>query len=200
MTTDTGGLGTVSNRVLTVPNALSVFRLCLLPVFLWSAARGDLAWAGLALVVSGVSDFLDGYIARRYGLITRLGQLLDPISDRLFIATTVIGLAWFDLIPWWLVATLVLRDFLVGAMLPVVRRHHLPIPPVHFVGKAATFNLLGAFPLILFGHLDGWWSILSLATGWAMAWWGIVLYWVSGLIYAWQVKDMVRQLGPEVRA
>ena len=193
MVTGAGEQGAVSNRLFTVPNLLSVLRLLLLPVFIWALVEGRLGWAGLVLVLSGLSDYLDGRIARTYGLITKLGQFLDPIADRLYIATTLIGLAWAEVVPWWWVVLLVARDAFIAAMYPTVRRRSLPIPPVDFIGKAATFNLLGAFPLLIFGHVDGWWTTLALATGWALAWWGTALYWVTGLVYAWQVRDMVRQ-------
>lgn len=183
----------VTERWLTLPNVLSIVRLLLLPVFILFLVQDRLLAAGLVLVVSGVSDYLDGRIARAYGLVSRLGQLLDPIADRLYIATTLLGLAAVGVVPWWLLVVLVARDAFVLAMLPVVRRHHLPIPPVDFVGKAATFNLLGAFPLLVFAHVDGWWTTVAAVTGWALAWWGTALYWAAGLIYAWQVRHMVRQ-------
>lgn len=183
----------VSDRVLTVPNILSVIRLLGVPLYLWLLVQGHIGWAALLLMLSGVTDYLDGQIARRYGLVTRLGQMLDPIADRLYIATTVLSLAWFGVIPWVFVVALVLRDAAILAMYPVVRAHRLPIPPVHFVGKAATFNLLAAFPFLLFGHLEGWWQDPSRVLGWALAWWGVALYWVTGAIYAWQVRGMVRQ-------
>lgn len=183
----------VSDQVWTVPNLLSFVRLVLVPVFIWLLVERELGWAALLLVVAGVSDFADGKIARHYGLVSRLGQVLDPIADRLYIAATLLGLAAVGAIPWWLVAVLVARDAFILSMYPVVRRHRLPIPEVDFIGKAATFNLLGGFPLILLGQLDGWWTVVSLATGWALAWWGTGLYWVAGLVYTWQVIDMVRQ-------
>lgn len=187
------GSSTVSNQVFTVPNLLSIVRLLLLPLFIWALVEDRLGLAGLVLVLSGLSDYLDGRIARHYNLITRFGQILDPIADRLYIATTLIGLAWADVIGWWWVLLLVARDVFIGTMYPIVRRFSLPIPPVDFIGKAATFNLLGAFPLILFGHVEGWWQVPTLATGWALAWWGTALYWVTGLVYAWQVRGMVGQ-------
>ncbi|WP_131104792.1 CDP-alcohol phosphatidyltransferase family protein [Ornithinimicrobium sufpigmenti] len=183
----------VTDQIWTVPNLLSFFRLILVPVFIWLLVERELGWAALVLVVAGFSDFADGKIARHYGLVSRLGQVLDPIADRLYIAATLLGLAAVGAIPWWLVAVLVARDAFILSMYPVVRRHQLPIPKVSFIGKAATFNLLGGFPLILLGQLDGWWTVLCLATGWALTWWGTVLYWVAGLVYAWQVLDMVRQ-------
>jgi cardiolipin synthase len=199
----TGGrerLAPVSDRLLTLPNVLSVVRLLGVPLYLWLLLDDRLAWAGLVLVLSGFTDYLDGKIARHYHLESRLGQLLDPVADRLYIATTLLSLAWIDVIPWWLVVLLVARDAFILAMAPVVRRHALPIPPVHFVGKAATFNLLGAFPLLLFGEVDGWWTTASLASGWALVWWGAALYWVTGFIYAWQVREMLRvRAGREAR-
>lgn len=183
----------VTDQIWTVPNLLSLFRLVLVPVFIWLLVDRELGWAALVLVVAGVSDYADGKIARHYGLVSRLGQVLDPIADRLYIAATILGLAAVGVIPWWLVLVLVARDACILSMYPVVHRRRLPIPTVTFVGKAATFNLLGGFPLVLLGQLDGWWTVLCLATGWALTWWGTVLYWVAGLVYAWQVRDMVRQ-------
>lgn len=183
----------VSDRVWTIPNLLSMLRLLLVPVFLWMIVERELGWAGLVLVVAGVSDYLDGKIARRYGLISRVGQLLDPIADRLYLVATMIGLAAVDVIPWWLFGVLVARDVFIGGMYPVVRRYRLPIPAVDFIGKAATFCLLGGFPLLLLGHVDGWWSVACLVLGWALVWWGTALYWVTGFVYARQVAGMVRE-------
>lgn len=183
----------VSDRLWTVPNLLSMLRLALVPIFVWLLVERELGWAALVLVVAGLSDFADGKIARHYGLTSKLGQVLDPIADRLYIAATVLGLAAVDVIPWWLVLVLFARETLIVAMYPIVRRLRLPIPPVTFIGKAATFNLLGGFPLLLLGHVDGWWSVASLASGWALVWWGTALYWVTGLVYGWQVAGMVGQ-------
>ncbi|SOC54331.1 CDP-alcohol phosphatidyltransferase family protein [Ornithinimicrobium cerasi] len=183
----------VTSRLLTVPNVLSIVRLLLLPVFVVLLLTDRLLWAAAVLAVASLTDYLDGKIARGYGLESRFGQLLDPIADRLYIATTLLGLAWVGALPWWLLVVLVARDAFILSMAPLVTRLRLPIPPVDFVGKAATFCLLGAFPLLLVGAVDGWWTAASLVVGWALTWWGTVLYWVTGLIYAWQVRDMLRQ-------
>lgn len=179
--------------VLNVPNLLSLLRLLLIPVFVWMLVVGELGWAGLVLVVAGLSDYADGKIARRYGLVTRLGQMLDPVADRLYTTATLVGLAAVDVIPWWLLGLLVARDALILAMYPTVRRHRLPIPPVDFIGKAATFNLLGGFPLLLLGSVASPFATLCLVVGWALVWWGAALYWVAGLVYVWQVAVMRRQ-------
>ncbi|MFP5346853.1 MAG: CDP-alcohol phosphatidyltransferase family protein [Actinomycetes bacterium] len=180
------------DRVLTVPNLLSLARLLLVPVFAWLIVSGYDGFALLVLAFSGVSDWLDGFLARRWHQVSRVGQLLDPAADRLYILSTLLGLAWRDLIPWWLVAVIVLRDALLSTTLPVLARHGYGPLPVHFLGKAATFNLLYAFPLILLG--EGANSVAEVARpiGWAFAWWGTGLYWWAGLLYLRQVRDVVR--------
>src|SRR5690606_26794036 len=129
----------VSARVRTVPNVLSLVRLLGVPIFLWAIFNERDVLALVVLMTSGITDYLDGKIARTMGLESRLGQLLDPIADRLYILTTILGLAWRDIIPWWLVAILVAREaFMAGVMLRVRSLGQIGLP-VHFVGKAATF-------------------------------------------------------------
>jgi len=182
-----------STRIWTVPNVLSMLRLVAVPVFLWLLLEHHDLWAFFVLAASGVTDYLDGKIARHYGLVTRLGQLLDPAADRLYIVSTLIGLAYRSIIPWWLVVVLLAREIFVAGLAPVLRRHRLPIPPVHFIGKLATFCLIYAFPLILLGQQNGPIGDGALPLGWSFAWWGVALYWVAGIMYAWQVRGMVRQ-------
>ena len=182
----------VSDRILTPPNVLSMFRLACVPVFLWLILTYQDNWALVVLILSGISDYLDGKIARRYNLVTRVGQLLDPLADRLYILSTLLGLAWREVIPWWLVAILVSREIFGTALLMVVRHHGYRALPVHFIGKAATFDLLFAFPLILLGQGSSGLAAVALPCGWAFAWWGTVLYWVAGVMYAVQTRDVVR--------
>jgi cardiolipin synthase len=179
-----------------VPNALSALRLVGVPVFLWAILTGHDAVALLTLMVSGVSDYLDGKIARRFGLVSRLGELLDPLADRLYIATTLFGLAWREIIPWWLVGALVGREVLLAAVLWWIRRYGQVGLPVHFVGKAATFNLLYAFPLLLLGQGTSAFAQWAEPIGWAFAWWGTVLYWVAGVMYIVQARQVVASHRP----
>lgn len=187
-----GGTG-VSDRVWTPPNVLSMLRLVGVPVFLWLILAGHDGWALLVLVLSGITDYLDGKVARHYGLESRLGQLLDPVADRLYILSTLLGLAWRDIIPWWLVAVLLARELFGAVVLAGVRRHGYVGLPVHFVGKAATLCLLYAFPFLLLGDwLDAIEPVVR-PIGWAFAWWGVVLYWVAGLMYAVQLGQLRRR-------
>jgi cardiolipin synthase len=185
------GVALVSDRVLTLPNVLSMLRLVGVPVFLWAILAEHDAIALATLMLSGLSDYLDGKIARRFGLESRLGQLLDPFADRLYIATTLFGLAVRDVIPWWLVWTLVVRELLLAGVLWWVKRHGQIGLPVHFIGKAATFNLLYAFPLLLLGEGSSGFAAWALPVGWAFAWWGTVLYWVAGVMYLVQARQVV---------
>ena len=181
----------VTDRVLTLPNVLSVLRLVGVPIFLWAILSEHDVLALVTLMLSGVSDYLDGKIARRFGMESRLGQLLDPFADRLYIATTLFGLAWRDIIPWWLVVALVGREVLLAGVLWWIRRYGQTGLPVHFVGKAATFNLLYAFPLLLLGEGSSTFAAWALPIGWAFAWWGTVLYWVAGVMYIVQARQVV---------
>ena len=192
MDKSTQGSNPVSDRVLTPPNVLSMLRLVCVPIFLWLIWTYQDNWALLVLMLSGVSDYLDGKIARRYNQVTRVGQLLDPLADRLYILSTLLGLAWREIIPWWLVAILVSREVFGTALLIGVRHYGYRALPVHFIGKAATFNLLCAFPLVLLGQGNSALAAVALPCGWAFAWWGTVLYWVAGIMYAVQTRDVVR--------
>jgi len=179
-------------RVWTVPNLLSGLRLLGVPLFLWLVLGPEAdGWALLVLMVSGVTDYLDGYLARRLDQMSQLGQLLDPIADRLYILAVVFGLAWRDIIPWWLALLLPARDVFLWCLVPFLRTRGYSALPVHFLGKAATFNLLYAFPLLLLGDGTGVVATLAQVFGWAFAIWGTSLYWWAGLLYAWQVRKLL---------
>jgi cardiolipin synthase len=183
---------TRSNRVWTLPNLISMIRLAGVPVFLWLVLGPEAdGWALALLMVSGITDFLDGWLARRLNQTSVVGQILDPVADRLYILAVVVGLALRDVIPWWAAVSLPLRDLLMWGLVPLLRTRGYSALPVHFLGKAATFNLLYAFPLLLLG--DGAGVVANLATvfGWAFAIWGIGLYWWAGILYAWQVRRLL---------
>jgi cardiolipin synthase len=186
----------VSTRVLTVPNLISLVRLLMVPVFALLIVRGQDGWAVAVLAVSGASDWLDGVLARRLGQVSRLGQLLDPAADRLFIVVTLVALAWSGVVPWWLLGVLVLRDVVLAVMLVVLARAGYAPLQVHLAGKAGTFALLYAFPLLLLGSGDGVVPTLANVFGWAFAVWGIGLYWWAGLLYVWQVRTLMVLVPP----
>ncbi len=182
----------ISDRVVTIPNALSLLRLLLVPVFFWLIVAEHDAAAIVVLMVSGFSDYLDGFLARRWHQVSRVGQLLDPAADRLYILATLIGLAWRDVVPWWLVVAVVGRDVLLAFTIPVLARLGYGPLPVHLLGKAATFCLLYAFPLLLLAEASEGAAVVARPVGWAFAWWGVVLYWWAAWLYVRQVIQLHR--------
>jgi cardiolipin synthase len=182
----------VNDRIVTIPNLLSVVRLLLVPVFLWLVLGPQQdEWALLVLVFSGITDYLDGNLARRFNQTSALGAILDPVADRLFILAVVVGLWMRDIIPWWLMLVLPLRDIFLFSLVPFLRTRGYSSLPVHFLGKAATAALLYALPLLLLG--DGVGTVANLAEvfGWAFAFWGVGLYWWAGILYAFQVRRLL---------
>jgi cardiolipin synthase len=188
---------TPGDQVWTIPNALSLLRLLGVPLFLWLILQPVFhgphydGWAILLLAVSGATDYLDGKIARAFGQVSRIGQLLDPAADRLYILATLVGLAARHIIPVWLVVILVGRDLLMAIPLAVLKRHGFGPPPVHFLGKAATFNLLYAFPLLLLGDGTGRLHDVAGEIGWAFAIWGTALYYLAAGLYVVQVRRLI---------
>ena len=185
--------GVAADRVVTLPNVISLIRLVLVPVFAWLAFSGQDVAALLVLAFSGATDWLDGVLARRLHQVSRLGELLDPAADRLFILVTLLVLALRDVVPWWLVGVIVGRDVLLAAVLTVLAVRDIGPLPVHLVGKAATFALLYAFPLLLLGHLSGPLGEVASIAGWACAWWGIGLYWLAAGLYLTQAVRELRR-------
>jgi cardiolipin synthase len=184
------------DRIWTLPNLLSASRLLGIPLFLWLllGPHAD-GWALLVLGLSGVTDWADGVLARKLNQQSRLGALLDPLVDRLYILATLIGLVLRNIIPLWLAVLLIGRDLVLLATLPALRRRGLAALPVHYLGKAATFNLLYAFPLLLLGSHPGRISAVAKPIAWAFTLWGTGLYLWAGGLYLVQVYRVTRRPG-----
>ena len=198
--TATGGPDELGQQILTIPNAISVARLAGIPVFLWlvlaqhSAARDW--WAVGLLIASAASDWLDGKIARALNQQTRLGQLLDPAADRLYIVATIVALAVRGIIPWWLVALLAVRELLMGGVLAALRRRGWGTLQVSFVGKTATLCLLYAFPLLFLGAHVASYAETAKVAGWTFVIWGSALYWSAALLYIVQARRLLAGPAP----
>lgn len=175
----------------TIPNLLSLLRLALVPVFLWLVLSDHPGLAFLVLVIASITDYLDGYFARKLNQTTRIGALLDPAADRLYIFATLVGLAYTASIPFWLPIVVIARDVVLAFTIPMLASKNYGPLPVHFLGKAGTFALLYAFPLLL---LADWWQaadLVILPIAWAFALWGVGLYWYAGYLYLKQVWQLV---------
>ena len=190
------------DRVLTIPNLLSLLRLAGVPLFLWlllgpgqdpaSHAAADV-WAIVVLAAGGITDWLDGKLARMLGQFSRLGALLDPAVDRLYILAALIGLGVREVVPWWAVLVLVARDAVLGVCLVVLRRRGYGPFVVTYLGKSATFLLLYAFPLLLAGLQEGWFADVARPFGYAFAIWGTVFYLYTGVLYLVQFVLAMRR-------
>ncbi|WP_240619284.1 CDP-alcohol phosphatidyltransferase family protein [Blastococcus sp. TF02-8] len=180
------------DRIWTVPNALSVLRLLGVPLFLWLLLGPEEdGWALVVLMVSGFTDWADGKLARWLDQGSRLGALLDPAADRLYIVSTLVALALREVVPVWLVAVLVGRELVLGVMLLVLRAHGYPPLQVHYLGKAATLLLLYAFPVLLLADGEGALADVAAPFAWALTIWGTALYLVAGAFYVVQVVGLV---------
>jgi cardiolipin synthase (CMP-forming) len=187
-------VNTGAGRAIHIPNGLSLLRLFGVPLFLWLILVPEAdGWALVVLMVAGATDYFDGKIARRFHLESRLGELLDPAADRLYILAALIGLSAREIVPWWLAAIIIGRDLILAPTLPLLRLRGYGPLAVSFMGKAATFNLLYAFPLLLLGTGANWWNEVAHSVAWAFVIWGTVLYLVTGLIYLAQVRELTRR-------
>jgi cardiolipin synthase (CMP-forming) len=185
--------GFLNREVFNVPNFLSFLRIALVPVFLWFLLEEMFVSAITILAIAGLTDFLDGFLARKLNQTTKLGKMLDPVADRLYIFATLLALSATGYVPWWLAGLVILRDLLMLISLPVLASVGHRSLPVHYLGKASTFALLYAFPLLLMGKIftDAAFIITPLA--WAFALWGVALYWWSGFVYLWQLVLLIRE-------
>jgi len=170
-----------------------VLRLLGVPLFLWLllGPQAD-GWAVVVLMVAGATDWADGKLARTLGQSSRLGALLDPAADRLYIVATLVAFVLRDVVPLWMVAVLVGREVVLAVTLLVLRAHGYPPLQVHYLGKAATFNLLYAFPLLLLADGSGPLAAVTQPVAWALTVWGVALYLLAGVLYVLQATGLVR--------
>jgi cardiolipin synthase len=185
--------GFLNGEVVNVPNLLSFLRILLVPVFLWFLLE-ELFLASIAvLAVAGLTDFLDGFLARKLNQTTKLGKMLDPVADRLYIFATLLALSATGYVPWWLAGLVILRDVLMLISLPLLASVGYRSLPVHYLGKASTFALLYSFPLLLMGKIFTEAAFIITPIAWAFALWGVALYWWSGFVYLWQLVLLIRK-------
>ena len=176
----------VSSRIFTLANVISVVRLMSIPVFLVLVINDQLLAAFILLLAAVLTDFVDGMIARAMNQITRLGQFLDPFADRLFIAIQ-------DVVPWWFVAAVMLRDALLGVGGLVMSRYGAATLPVKWWGKVATFGMLFVLPLFFLGAVFEPIGAATNTVAWVLAVAVVVLYWVVGFSYLFDAIAVARK-------
>jgi cardiolipin synthase len=171
-------------KIATVPNALTLLRGCGIPLFIYLALNRHADTAAIiVLMIAGATDYLDGKLARAWNQTSRLGELMDPAIDRLYIASTLIVLYIRDALPLWMVVVILGRDLILALLTMIMMRYRIPPFSVTYLGKAATFSLLYAFPLLLLALSHSWLGKLAFVIGWSFAIWGITLYLYTGASY-----------------
>jgi cardiolipin synthase (CMP-forming) len=189
----TGQASEGSSAVLTLPNAISSIRIVLIPVFCWLIVDPDTTMGGIVLFGMVVAtDWVDGVIARRTDQVSELGKVLDPVADRLAIASGLIALMVRGAFPVWAGVLILVRDIavLLGAIVALTAGH-VRID-VRYIGKVATFCLMIAIPAISWGTLDFPLAPLALAAGWISFAVGIVEYYVAAAAYAVDIAQAMR--------
>jgi cardiolipin synthase (CMP-forming) len=178
----------------TVPNAITALRLLGVPVFLYLllGTEQDLA-ALVVLVVGGGTDWFDGWLARRLGQVSQVGAVLDPLVDRLYILATLAAFTAREIVPWQFTVALLTRELVLLAALALLRRAGYGPLPVHYLGKTATAFLLAAFPTLLLATAVPGAQEWAGPVGWALGWWGLVLYWAAGVLYLVQAGQLLRR-------
>ncbi len=182
------------DRLLTIPNIITVVRLSLLPVFVWLLfAKDDRAAAAWLLAALGSTDFFDGYIARRYNQVSNLGKILDPVADRLLFIVGVGSIVIDGSVPLWFAIVALVREALVaGATLSLAALGVRRIDVTWF-GKAYTLLLMMAFPLFLASHSTLSWHEGGGTAAWVVGIPGLVLSWYSAALYVPLARTALRE-------
>ena len=183
----------MASSIATWPNALTGLRALGIPLFIYLALgpQAD-GWAIVVLAIGGATDYFDGKLARALGQESKLGEILDPTIDRLYILATLIVLYMQEAIPLWLIVTLVARDAILALVALALTAKGKPPLKVTFMGKAATFNLLYAFPFLLLALSDSLAGEVAFIFGWAFAIWGVALYVATGVSYFLTAMKTIR--------
>lgn len=172
------------DRILTVPNLISFGRLLCIPLFLWLLfGKEDRARAAYLLGALGATDWIDGWIARRFQQVSTLGKILDPTADRLLLGVGGIAILVDGSVPAVFAVPALLREALVGVAALVLAGMGARRIDVTWVGKAGTFGLMFAFPLFLGGASDITWADTAQLLAWIFAVPGLVLAWYSAATY-----------------
>jgi len=183
----------MNRSLISVPNALTFLRFLGIPLFIYLtlALQAD-GWAIVVLAIGGATDYFDGKIARAWNQTSRFGELADPAIDRLYILATLIVFLIRDIVPVWMIAVIIGRDVILGVITLLMNRKGLPPFTVTYLGKAATFNLLYAFPFLLLAQSDGMWGSIAFVAGWSFAIWGILHLLRGGVLLSGELPSTFR--------
>ncbi|MCZ4079905.1 CDP-alcohol phosphatidyltransferase family protein [Rhodococcus sp. H36-A4] len=192
---DPGSDADLSSRVLTVPNVLSTLRLLAIPLFLYLLLVPEAdGWALTVLLLSGATDWLDGKLARALDQSSQLGALLDPLVDRLSVVSALAAFVARGIVPWWVAAILIGRDVVLAGTLLIYRRRGLPPPEVIYLGKAATFAIMVALPVLLGATGESVVADVLTPIGYSLIIWGTALYTWTGVLYTYKASIVAKTI------
>jgi cardiolipin synthase (CMP-forming) len=182
------------DRILTAPNVITMLRLLCIPLFLWLlfGAHRQTA-AAVLLAVLGATDWVDGYVARRYGQVSTFGKVFDPTADRLLVGTAVISIMVYGAVPLWFGLATIAREVLVSAMVILLAAMGAARIDVLWVGKAGTFGLMFAYPTFLLGYGDAGWQEPIRVIGWVTGLIGLALAWWAAGSYIAPARRALRE-------
>ena len=168
-----------------MPNGLTFIRFLGIPLFVYLTLviKAD-GWAIATLAVGGATDYFDGKLARAWNQTSRFGELADPAIDRLYIGAILVVFLIRDIVPLWMIVILIVRDLILGLFTIALKRMRFPPLKVTFLGKAATFNLMYAFPFLLLAQSETMVGSIAFVLGWSFAIWGVGLYISTGISYS----------------
>ena len=177
----------------TIPNGLTFLRLCGIPLFIYLTLNLEsYGWAIAVLAIGGATDYFDGKLARAWGQTSRFGEIADPAIDRLYILAILAVFFIQSIVPVWLIALLLTRDLLLGIVTIKLKQQGHGVLKVTYLGKAATFNLMYAFPFLLLAHMDNVLGTMAFIVGWSFAIWGVALYISTGIGYSRSAMSTIR--------
>lgn len=181
--------------IFTVPNVISALRIISIPFIAWLITERQMIGALVVLAISFASDLVDGYIARHFNQVSKIGQILDPIADRLLIICSILALAISNVVPWWMVILVFARDIVLGILTLMLAQHDYGPLPVHFVGKTGTAVLMISIVGLMIANINRGFTFFVLLhqAAIACAIWGIGLYWLAGVLYLRQGITLLRQ-------
>ena len=175
---------TGDDRIWTVPNLISIVRLFLVPVFLWLLfGRDNRHGAAWLLAVLGITDWVDGFVARRFNQGSTLGKIMDPVADRILLGVGVGALLIDRSVPWWIGVLVVAREILVSAATLLLAALGARRIDVQWAGKAGTFGCMVAFPLFLVSHSTAGWHRRGGFFGWIVVIPALCLSWYAAATY-----------------
>jgi cardiolipin synthase len=181
-------------RIVTVPNVISLARLACAPVFVWLLADGEPIAAAVLLGVLGATDWVDGWIARRFDQGSELGKVLDPVADRILLIVAGVALVVDGSVPLVIGVLVLVREVIVSVAVLLLAAAGARRIDVQWAGKAGTLAVMFSFPLFLWGdNISGTASDVVLAAAWSFAVAGLAFGYYAALTYVPIARRALRE-------